>query len=86
MTAEELIWMIDLPFLNLWVTPEASDLCFFLIVEQSVFLGQELDLDYSLKVPKREIFDRSNFPDFNAIKSSCVGDLVVKILTYYFNF
>ncbi len=39
-----------------------------------------------LKVPKREIFDRSNFPDFYAIKSSWVGDLVVKIITYYFNF
>jgi hypothetical protein len=39
-----------------------------------------------LKVPKREIFDRSNFPDFYAIKSSWVGDLVVKILTYYFIF
>jgi hypothetical protein len=26
------------------------------------------------------------FPDFCAIKSSWVGDLVVKILTYYFNF
>ncbi len=34
----------------------------------------------SLKVPKREIFDRSNFPD------SWVCDLVVKISTYYFNF
>jgi hypothetical protein len=40
----------------------------------------------SLKVPKREIFDHSNFPDFYAIKSSWVGDLVVKILTYYLNF
>ncbi len=39
-----------------------------------------------LKVPKREIFDRSNFPDFYAIKSSWVCDLVVKISTYYFNF
>ncbi len=39
-----------------------------------------------LKVPKREIFDRSNFPDFNAVKSSWVCDLVVNILTYYFNF
>jgi hypothetical protein len=37
-------------------------------------------------VPKREIFDRSDFPDFYTIKSSWVGDLVVKILTYYFNF
>ncbi len=37
-----------------------------------------------LKVPKCEIFDRSDFPDFYTIKSSWVGDLVVKILTYYF--
>jgi hypothetical protein len=40
----------------------------------------------ALKVPKREIFDRSDFPDFYTIKSSWVGDLVVKILTYCFNF
>ncbi len=40
----------------------------------------------TLKVPKHEIFDRSDFPDFYTIKSSWVGDLVVKILTYYFNF
>ncbi len=39
-----------------------------------------------LKVPKREIFDRSDFPNFYTIKSSWVGDLLVKILTYYFNF
>jgi hypothetical protein len=39
-----------------------------------------------LKVPKCETFDRSDFPDFYTIKSSWVGDLVVKILTYYFNF
>ncbi len=39
-----------------------------------------------LKVPKREIFDRSDFSDFYTITSSWVGDLVVKILTYYFNF
>ncbi len=37
-------------------------------------------------MPKREIFDRSDFPDFYTIKSSWVGDLLVKILTYYFNF
>jgi hypothetical protein len=36
---------------------------------------------YMLKVPKHEIIDRSNFPDFYAIKSSWVGDLLVKILT-----
>jgi hypothetical protein len=40
----------------------------------------------NLKVPKREIFDCSDFPDFYTIKSSWVGDFVVKILTYYFNF
>ncbi len=39
-----------------------------------------------LKVPKREIFDRSDSTDFYTIKSSWVGDLLVKILTYYFNF
>jgi hypothetical protein len=39
-----------------------------------------------LKVPKREISDRSDFLDFYTIKSSWVGDLLVKILTYYFNF
>jgi hypothetical protein len=32
----------------------------------------------ALKVPKREIFDRSDFPDFYTIKSSSVGDLLVK--------
>ncbi len=32
-----------------------------------------------LKVPKREIFDRSDFPDFYIIKSLCVGDVGVKI-------
>ncbi len=37
-------------------------------------------------MPKREIVDRSDFPDFYIIKSSWVGDLLVKILTYYFNF
>jgi hypothetical protein len=40
----------------------------------------------TLKVPKCELFDRSGFPDFYSIKSSWVGDLLVKILTYYFNF
>ncbi len=42
--------------------------------------------DADLKVPKREIFDRSDFPDFYTIQSSWVGDLLVNILTYYFNF
>ncbi len=42
--------------------------------------------DLALKVPKREIFDRSDFPDFYTIKPSWVGDLLVKILTYLLNF
>ncbi len=32
-----------------------------------------------LKVPKREIFDGSDFPDFYTIKSLRVGDFGVKI-------
>ncbi len=32
-----------------------------------------------LKVPKCEIFERSDFPDFNTIKSLRVGDFGVKI-------
>jgi hypothetical protein len=47
---------------------------------------ESLKKNSDLKVPKREIFDRSDFSDFYTIKSSWVGDLVVKILTYYFNF
>jgi hypothetical protein len=42
--------------------------------------------DCILKVPKREIFDRSDFPALYTRKSSWVGDLLVKILTYNFNF
>jgi hypothetical protein len=34
---------------------------------------------FSLKVPKREIFDRLDFPDFYIIKSLRVSDLGVKI-------
>ncbi len=38
-----------------------------------------LTYSYLLKVPKREIFDRSDFPDFYTIKALCVGDFGVKI-------
>jgi hypothetical protein len=48
--------------------------------------GKLLRLLSQLKVPKCEIFDHSDFPDFYTIKSSWKGDLVVKIFTYYFNF
>ena len=39
-----------------------------------------------LKVPKCEIFDRSDFHYFYTIKPFWVDDFVVKILNYYFNF
>jgi hypothetical protein len=38
-----------------------------------------------LKVPKREIFDRSDFLDFYTIKSLCVGDFGVKIKNFLNN-
>jgi hypothetical protein len=34
---------------------------------------------FYLKVPKREIFDRSDFPDFYTIQSLRVGDFRVKM-------
>ncbi len=37
----------------------------------------------ALKVPKREIFDRSDFPDFYTIKSLRVGDFGVKTKKFY---
>ncbi len=39
----------------------------------------------TLKVPKREIFDRSDFPDFYTIKSLRVGDFRVKIKKKFIN-
>ncbi len=49
-------------------------------------LAAELSWSYGVFLKVREIFDRSDFPDFYTIKSLWVGDLVVKILTYYFYF
>ncbi len=57
--------------------------------EVGIFKGYSHEIQFcmkALKVPKREIFDRSDFPDFYTIKSSWVGDLLVKILTYYYKF
>ncbi len=39
-----------------------------------------------LKVPKCEIFDRSDFHDFYTIKPFWVADFGAKILTCYLNF
>jgi hypothetical protein len=55
-------------------------------IVQKVYLLRLMPVCVGLKVPKREIFDRSDFSDFYTIKSSWVGDLLVKIITYYFNF
>jgi hypothetical protein len=38
-----------------------------------------------LKVPKCEIFDRSDFDDFYTVKSLCEGDFGVKIKKFYKN-
>ncbi len=54
--------------------------------EKGFFWRVIQELRSYLKVPKREIFTRSDFLDFYTIKSSWVGDLLLKILTYYFNF
>jgi hypothetical protein len=45
-----------------------------------------IKLIFFLKVPKREIFDRSDFPDFYTIKSLHVGDFGVKIKKILQNF
>ncbi len=56
---------------------------FELFLKQSLMtIGFDLEiwfLDCSLKVPKREIFNRSDFPDFYTIKSLLVGEFGVKI-------
>ncbi len=41
---------------------------------------------FILKVPKCEIFHRSDFPEFSTIKSIWVGDFGIKILIKYLNF
>ncbi len=44
-----------------------------------IIFDNKLDYYYFLKVPKREIFDSSYFPDFYTIKPLRVGDFGVKI-------
>jgi hypothetical protein len=57
--------------------PETSLLGF--LVYLWLIQGADDKLGQFLKVPKREIFDRSDFPDFYIIKSLCGGDFGVKI-------
>ncbi len=45
----------------------------------SILPFRECGLQSRLKVPKREIFDRSDIPDFYTIKSLREGDFGVKI-------
>jgi hypothetical protein len=58
-------------------------------VRQSQAVREELQAnDFGcscLKVPKREIFDRSDFPDFYTMKSLRVGDFGVKIKKKFTN-
>jgi hypothetical protein len=51
--------------------------CFCLISRNAKFVFYFVGK--ALKVPKCEIFDRSDFPDFYTIKSLRVGDFGVKI-------
>ena len=51
----------------------------FLWIALKLSVIAEFGLILTLKVPKREIFDRSDFPDFYTIKSLRVGDFGVKI-------
>ncbi len=44
-----------------------------------IFVQRALKFTVSLKVPKREIFDRWDFPDFYTKKSLRVGDFGVKL-------
>ncbi len=45
----------------------------------------EVPVSYILKVPKCEIFDRSDFPDFYTIKSRRESDFGVKIKKFETN-
>ena len=44
----------------------------------SLISAGSISLDSALKVPKCEIFDRSDFNDFYTIKVLCEGDCGVK--------
>ena len=48
--------------------------------------GKTMRLSRNLKVPKREISDRSDFPHFYTIKSLREGDFGVKIKKIFKNF
>jgi hypothetical protein len=50
-----------------------------IISEQQTPEAEMKFLDINLKVPKREIFDSSDFPDFYTMKSLRVCDFGVKI-------
>jgi hypothetical protein len=64
-----------------------SSRCSSLQIHNMIYLSEvNSDLDYfCLKVPKREIFDRSDFPDFYTMKSLRVGDFGVKIKKNFTN-
>ncbi len=50
-------------------------------------MAQSRKLFYkTLKVPKREMFDRLDFPDFYTMKSLRVGDFGVKIKNFFYKY
>ncbi len=58
----------------------------FFIQASAISYKKQIGRDFLLKVPKCEIFDRSDFHYFYTIKPFWVDDFVVKILTCYFKF
>ena len=68
---------------SLFSAPESSCYLHINITSSPCPLSSVVEV---LKVPKREIFDRSDFPDFYTIKSLRVGDFRVKIGKIFKNF
>ncbi len=54
-------------------------------IHSNTFIMGNVMQESTLKVPKREIFDRSDFPDFYTMKSLRVGDFGVKIKKNFIN-
>jgi hypothetical protein len=67
-----LVYAVVFIFIKMLITAEST--CIFCIC----YGGEQVIRVSELKVPKREIFDRSDFPDFYIIKSLCGGDFGVK--------
>jgi hypothetical protein len=62
-----------------WISPHSDTSLQTKITRSDYVTTSEPEFGNLLKVPKHEIFDRSDFPDFYTIKSLCVGDFGIKI-------